>query len=133
MDRKDLKIQFRGIHYTGKSHVLQYRIDPDDERNTYIKTKKYLFGLIKRDVPMSYPCNWITVNIFNGHCDDEDEGYYLNYGPIWINSQKDVNFYKDRFKTIGQFEDYIKNTAEKNYETYKTNRAAYLKKIQPIY
>ena len=133
MNRDDLKIQFRGIHYTGKSHVLQYRIDPDDERNTYIKTKKYLFGLIKLDVLMSYPCKWITVNIFKGNYDKADEYSYLNYGPIWVNSKKDVNLYRDRFKTIGQFEDYIKNKKAKNYEKYKANREAYLKNIKQIY
>ena len=133
MNRDDLKIQFRGIHYTGKSHVLQYRIDPDDERNTYIKTKKYLFGLIKLDVLMSYPCKWITVNIFKGYYDKADEYSYLNYGPIWVNSKKDVDLYRDRFKTIGQFEDYIKNKAAKNYEKYKAKRAAYLKNIKQIY
>ena len=133
MNRDDLKIQFRGIHYTGKSLVLQYRIDPDDERNTYIKTKKYLFGLIKLDVLMSYPCKWITVNIFKGNYDKADEYSYLNYGPIWVNSKKDVNLYRDRFKTIGQFEDYIKNKEAKNYEKYKANREAYLKNIKQIY
>ena len=133
MNRDDLKIQFRGIHYTGKSHVLQYRIDPDDERNTYIKTKKYLFGLIKLDVLMSYACKWITVIIFKGYYDNADEYSYLNYGPILVNSKKDVDLYRDRVKTIGQFEDYIKNKEAKNYEKYKANREAYLKNIKQIY
>ena len=75
MNRDDLKIQFRGIHYTGKSHVLQYRIDPDDERNTYIKTKKYLFGLMESSEAdiKSEIIPWIN-NLENKNGDDKTIG-----------------------------------------------------------
>lgn len=133
MDRKNLRIQFRGIQYGGHSHALQYRIDPSDNHNGYIETKKYLFGLIKRDILKTYNCNWITCRIFTGYLDFADEHNELNYGPIWISNKDDVKFYKDRFKTIGQFEEYLDNKSSENYKRYKINRDAYLKRMQPIY
>lgn len=133
MERKDLRIQFRGIQYGNISHVLQYRIDPEDDRNGYIETKKYLFGLFKRDIPKKYSCNWITVRIFGGSLDFADEYNELNYKPIWIKNKDDVKFYKDRFNTIGQFEEYLDKKSDENYKRYKINRDAYLKRMQPIY
>lgn len=133
MNREDLKIEFRAIPYGVSDHALQYRIDPNDENNQYTIIKKYLFGLFKRTITKKYSYDWKLVHYFVGWSDWAEYNCHVNWQPIWIKNEEDLNEYKKKFKTIGQFEKYIKDKADKNYQKWSKDREYYLNKMKVIY
>lgn len=136
MSREDLNIEFRAIPYATFDHALQYRVDPNDERNYYeeTKTKRKWFRLTKYKVKKQYDnCDWITVKIFVGWENWAEYESHVNWQPIWIRNKEDLECYKNKYKTIGQFESHLKDEHDKTYEKWSKDREAYLNTRKPIY
>ena len=132
MDYKDLKIQFRAVSYAKSNHVLEYRVDPDQDL-TYEKTIE--FWIFKFKVKRKYSTNWHQPKHFWNHItakyyakDDE-----FNYGPYWIENQKELDWYKNKFKTIGEFINYMNEYSNKEYEAWKLDRANWIKEQETMY
>lgn len=133
MKREDLKIQFRAVQHGCHSLALQYRIDPEDTNNQYTQVKSRFFGLIKRVVTKSFSCDWNTVRYFVGWAEYHEPSAHTNWQPIWIKNQKDLDYYKHTFKTIGAFENHIAEIEKKNREEYNIKRQNYLYRMKPMY
>ena len=134
MSREDLNIEFRAIPYATHDHALQYRVDPNDKRNYYEEEKTKLFGLIKYKIKKKYDeCYWKTVNIFVGWEDWAEYSSHVNWQPIWIRNKEELEDFKRKYKTIGQFESYLKEKHDKTYKKWSKEREDYLNKRKPIY
>lgn len=132
MNYSDLKIQFRAVSYAKSTHVLEYRVDPDQD---LIYEKIIGFWIFKFKVKRKYNTNWHQPRHFWNHITakyyTEDDDY--NYGPFWIENQKSLDWYKNNFKTIGEFINYINEYSNKEYEAWKIERANWLKEQETMY
>jgi len=130
----NFKIQLRAVPYASSSHVLEYRLDPNQDL-TYEEEKTYFFGLFKRKVIKSFDTDWHQIRLFcNGvtsHMYDANDDF--NYAPIWCESKNDLEYYKSQFNTYGDLATYIRKHNEKAREQHAKDRAAYLKSRKIIY
>jgi len=134
MSREDLNIEFRAVPYGAFEHVLQYRVNPNDERNYYEEEKTKLFGLIKYKVKKKYDeCKWKSIKVFVGWEDWAGYESYINWQPIWIENKEELENFKKEYKTVGQFESYLKQKHDKAYAKWSKKREEYLNKRKPIY
>ena len=124
----DLKIEFRAIVYTTSgSHVLEYRISPDQDLS-YTKEIS-VFGLFTIKCKKHFKTNWCQPRVFSNYptayiYSKESGGPYL---PIFIYDKKDIEWYKSNFKTIGEFFDYIDKENDKEESKWREKRNEYLK------
>lgn len=133
MDEKDLKIQFRAVRYgLTDTRVLQYRIDPEQDLS-YTTQVKYLFGLIKFNVKKKYSTEWHTPEYFIGTEVDESKSHYLNWRPFWIKSQEDLDSFKKKYKTFGEFEKHISQLSAEGEKKWNSGRKEFLEKVKTIY
>ena len=126
MTRNDLKIQFRAVPYTSTSHVLEYRVDPN-QNLIYTKQVSLFGGLIKFNIKLRALTWWYKVYYFaytSGEYDIDSDEHYL---PLFCDTREEFNWYKDNFKTIGSFIEYIEKEEEANIKEFKVNRIKYLK------
>lgn len=132
MEYKNLKIQFRAVAYTKSSHVLEYRVDPNQDL-TYEKT--YGFWIFKFSIKRKYSTKWIQLRHYWNHCTAKyyTEDDHSNYGPYFIHNQKELDWYKNNFKTIGEFLEYHNDYSNKEYEAWKIDRANFLKEQETMY
>jgi hypothetical protein len=133
MCREDLRIQFRAVHY-GKTtaRVLEYRVDPMQD-TSYEKEAKFFFGLVRKNVVKNYSTKWKQPEYFCGTDGTEEKSHFINWRPIWIFSQKELDGYKERYKTIGQFEKYLGELSANGEKVWERNREEYLNKIETLY
>lgn len=122
MDRRDLKIEFCA-HRVSMIHRLYYRVSPDQEL-TYKVTKRIL-GLFLVTKTKSISTEWKEARYFDG-AKYREESSYLNWTVIGIENQDELNKYKCKYRTIGQFEDYLHKLTNDNYAKYKIEREKYL-------
>lgn len=123
--RKDLKIEFRAVPYGSLSHVLEYRISPDQDL-TYEEYDSWLWGLIKFKRKRKFSTEWYTAHHFLNYpsaCLHEKED---NYHPIFIDTIKELNEYKQKYKTIGDFYEMIDKWNEKEISEWSIKRMNYL-------
>lgn len=134
MDKDSLKIEFRAVPYADEAHVLEYRISPEQDL-TYYAEVFYLWGLIKFKRKKKYSTEWVRVLEFccglTSHYYDVDK--WLNYMPIWCNSQDTLNWFKRTFQTFGAFEKYIVERERPELEKYWIKRNKYLEDRKKIY
>ena len=98
----NLKIEFRAVPYASSSHVLEYRISPDQDL-IYEKHVSWLWGLIKFKCKCKFSTNWQRAYQFLNYPSAYlyDEGH--NYLPIFIKDRKELEMFKFKYKTIGEF------------------------------
>ena len=143
MNRRDIKlpreakIQFRAVPETYGSNVdyrLEYRVDPNDEEHRYkIDKRSILFGLIKWNVKIDYCDYWLNTHIFTGYCPEESESHYMNWSlGIKINDQNSLDKYKQAYKNIGQFENYLNIESNRNYDNWKIKHERFLKESNQV-
>lgn len=127
MNKEDLKIEFRAVPYTKLSHVLEYRISPNQNLQ-YKKLHIWLFGLIKFYTKSKYSTKWIQPNVFHNYCTScyYDENDYWNYGPIFIDHIKTLDKYKC-YETYGDFMKWKIEFENNEKIDYRKDREAYLK------
>ena len=132
MQYKDLKIQFRAVYYAESNHVLEYRVDPNQNLTYY---KEYSFLGIHWKIKKKYKTDWIQPEHYWNHCTAKyyDENDSFNFGPYFIENQKELDWYKNNFKTIGEFLKYHIEYSNKEYEEWKIDRINYLKSKETIY
>ena len=128
MDKKDLSIEFRAVPYGYTSHELQYRVSPDQDL-TYYKEYSLLWGLIRFTMKKKYDILWKGTNHFicyitSKYYDIDDD---FNYCPILCTDKKSFDWYKENFKTLGEFEKYLDELENKNISQYKKEREELLK------
>lgn len=122
--RKNLKIEFRAVPYTSSSHVLEYRISP--EQDITYKKEYSIFGFKfylnrKFDTCWKQPiwfCNYSWDKFFT-----EESRCWT---PIFINSKQHLREYKIKYKTIGEFYDYLKEHDDKEKQAWEIHRQKYL-------
>ena len=134
MNYKDLKIQFRAVSYAKTNHVLEYRVDPNQDLR-YYKEHKWFWGLIKFGTIEKYSTEWHQPEHYWNHCTAKyyTENDCSNWGPYFIENQKELDWYKNNFKTIGDFIKYHTKYSNKEYEAWKIVRANYVKEQEPMY
>lgn len=121
--RDDLKVEFRAVPFGSFSgdHVLQYRISPDQDLTYY---KEYSFLGFKFSIKRKYKTNWHDatkcLNYSSAYLYDESEVWGH---PVFINSKKELNEYKERYKTIGEYFDYIDRINKTELNNYRCKRA----------
>lgn len=119
-----LKIEFRAVPYSSK-HVLEYRISPDQYLTYYVE--KSIFGF-KFQLKRKFKTNWhqpsVLINYPSAYLYSKESGD--PYLPIFIKNKKDLEWYKEKFKTIGEFFKYIEENEAKEEAEWKKLRDEYL-------
>lgn len=127
-----LKVEFRAVEY-GASHVLEYRINPDQDLK--YKDEISIFGLFKFNVKRKFKTNWIQAWCFSNY----PSAYLYSkesgepYLPIFIENKKELNWYKEKFKTIGEFIDYKHKLDEDEESKWIVDRTNYLNNKETWY
>lgn len=128
----DLNIQFRAVPYGqhGDHKVIEYRAEP----STYYKEFSLFNGLIHFHIKRHSRKRWTQPQIFRYFDGNEiyHESDFLNYAPLWVYNQKDLDWYKEKFKTIGEFLEWCSERESKEYEKYKYHRDSYLNRKHEI-
>ena len=108
MNRQDLKIQFRSVKwvpYSG-SRVIEYRVDPE-QNISYTKPVKWLFGLFTTTKTFTYNTFWVQPQVKSFF----KSFHRLDDMPVWTSETEEryhpLKWFKDNFKTIGEFEDWL--------------------------
>ena len=131
-DYKNLKIQFRAVSFAKSNHVLEYRVYPKQDL-TYKKTVG--FWIFKFSFKRKYSTKWHRPEHYWNHCTakyyDEDEWH--NWCPYFIENQQELDWYKNKFKTIGDFLKYHNEYSNKEYEKWKVDRENYLASKKTLY
>ena len=125
----DLKIEFRAVPYS-TSHVLEYRISPDQDLNFEIE--KSFLG-IKYKKKKKYNTSWHQPRIFvnyPGACHRCEEDCYL---PIFIRDKKELENFKLKYKTIGDFFTWKDKEEKREKDEWQTERTNYLEEHKEWY
>lgn len=122
---KDLKIEFRAVPYS-TSHVLEYRISPDQD--LFYKTEISIFGLFKIKLKRKYKTNWHQPYIFTNWPGSERYSKESGepYLPFIIREKKDLIKFQTTFQTIGEFFDFINREETKAEAEWQKARNEYL-------
>ena len=143
MNRRDIKlpreakIQFRAVPSTIGSSIdyrLEYRVDPEDDKYRYKEdVKSIFFGLIKIKNKIDYSNYWLNTHIFTGYCPEEQESHYMNWSlGIKIKDKDQLNKYKNAYKNIAQFENYLNIESNRNYDIWKIKHEKFIKQSKEI-
>lgn len=129
---KNLKIDLRAVPFgSGDSHVLEYRINPNQDLR-YYKEHKWLWGLIKFGTVHKYSTKWIQpVRFFNcltSYRYNENDSFNNNH-PIFVDSKEALEKFKNMFQTYGQFMDWYLEEDCKQRSEYWKERKEYLEKM----
>lgn len=126
ISRKDLKIEFRANSSFGKDNkYLEYRVSPKQDISNGTVIKSYLFGLFIRVVKKKHDTRWNTAYYFRGHpCYTYDDQGNWNYVRIQGDDLKEK--FIEKFKTIGEFEEWLDAKSSENFKEYETKRKEYL-------
>ena len=126
----NLLIEFRAVPYASDSHVLEYRINPNQDL-TYLKKFKILgisFKIKSRYRPM-----WTKAKRFmNGLTSYQYDVYDdIHIMPIFIRTKDDLEFYKRRYRTIGRFmKTELLQYSEKQFREYQEDRDRYINNMR---
>lgn len=134
IDKNDLKIEFRAVPYGDNYYALQYRINPKQDLE-YIKKVSLLWGLIKFDWKTKYSTKWKDFELFTNRITSYlyESDDMLNWSPILIKNQSELDFYKHEYKTWGQWSSYIDRRHKKEMAKYTVERENYLKNRHTLY
>ena len=131
MDKQNLKIDLRAVPYGSDSHVLEYRINPDQDL-IYYKEHSLLFGLIKFKIKHKYSTKWHKpTRFFNGTISYQfpENDSFNNDFPIFVHSKDELQKLKNSWKTYEDFIDWYQKEDIKQRKEYWEKRNEYLKKI----
>lgn len=125
----NLKIEFRAVPYS-TSHVLEYRISPDQDLNFEIE--KSFLG-VKYKKKKKYSTSWRQpvkfVNYPGAYHYCEEECYL----PIFVRDKNDFEKFKFKYKTIGEFFAW-KDKADKHAkDEWQIERTKYLENYTDWY
>ena len=139
MSKKDnLKIQLRAVCYGSRSHVLEYRIDPNQDI-TYEEVPNSFFGRLLKKIGWSFikvfDTSWHQPQVFLNSLIMEENDFEddYNWGPIWCDSKTTLEFFKGKFKTYGDLREYLEKDYNESYKKWKVERDKYLKDRETIY
>lgn len=139
MNKDDLKIEFRAVpSFSSEGEVLfrslQYRLSPNQDLY-YYKIHSLFWGLIKFKWRHKYSTDWINIRVFH----DWGKSYRyelcsdLNYTSIFINSQSELDHYKNTYKTYGELMKYLDSINNPRMNDYMKKRVLYLKSKEIMY
>ena len=123
--RDDLKIEFRVVPYAS-AHVLEYRINPDQDLTYYNEYSflKFFTFRIKKKYDTNWNKAWRFFNYVTAYRYPESE---VDPHPIFIYKQSDLESFKINFPTIGSFFTYLDDISDREREKHKRAREKYLK------
>ena len=121
---RNLKIEFRAVPYSSTFHVLEFRISPDQDLN--FEVEKSFFS-IKYKKKNKYSTSWRQpmrfLNYPSAYLFDEENCYL----PIFVRTRKDLENFKSKYKTIGEFFDWIDRENKREKNEWQTEQANYAK------
>lgn len=122
----ELKIDFRAVPYSCTSHVLEYRISPDQDITYYQEFS--FFGLFKFKIKRKFDVSWVQPNLFHFSIGSE---YYSdkndwNYMPLFIDNKEHLEEYKRNYKTIGAWVKWMNEKEALERAKYERKHAEYL-------
>ena len=122
--KDNLKIEFRAVPFS-TSHVLEYRISPNQDLNY---EKEYSIFGIKFKLNKKFSTDWHQPFYFNNHITaylyNKDDS--TNYLPLFIDSRHELETFKLKFKTIGEFFSYYDEKEKHEIEEWTIERNNYL-------
>ena len=121
---RNLKIEFRAVPYSSTSHVLEFRISPNQDLN--FEVEKSFFG-IKYKKKNKYNTSWRQPTIFLNYPSAYLYGEEDCYLPIFVRTRKDLENFKSKYKTIGEFFDWIDRENKREKNEWQTEQANYAK------
>ena len=122
--KDDLKIELRAIPYDDEYHVLQWRIDP----NQNLEYTSNIFGI---EITKKYDTDWHQPEIFkfnpfiDSPCYSENSSRY--YKPILFDEKKKFECYK-QYKTFKELFDRFTESENWDKRRYRDARERYLEK-----
>ena len=125
----NLKIEFRAVPYS-RSHVLEYRISPDQDLN--FEVDKSFLG-IKYKKKKRYDTSWHRPEIFvnyPGAYRHYEEDCYL---PIIFRDRKKFENFKLKYKTIGEFFAWKDKEDKQEKDEWQIKRTNYLEEHKDWY
>lgn len=136
MDKKDLKIELRGVWYSSAriNRVLEYRISPDQDLSIRIEPRNVLERIEKFLLPWKYESKWSTdwfrVQVFSKNNSDmgsrEFENDY-NWGPYWIYKKEQFEKLKEDLKTYGDLKEMVDKWNNEMWSVWKRERDKWMK------
>ena len=119
---KDLKVQFRAVHFSGYDKVLEYRVNPKQEGLSGFKRIAWMFIKVFF-IFWKRPCPCVGTDGDWASCQT---------CPIFCN-RNDLEYYKKKYVTYGEFRSMLKERSNNAYEQWKRERSEYLKTTKTIY
>lgn len=121
--RDDLKVKLRAVPYDKNHHVLQWRIDP----NQNLKYVTNFFGIT---ITKEYDTDWHQPKIFKFNSLLDSPRYSENdyYKYILFTKKEEFECYKRHYKTFKELFDHFSECEEWNKRNYKEAREKYLEK-----
>ena len=121
--RDDLKIELRAIPYDKNHHVLQWRIDPN-------QNLEYTTNFLGITITKKYDIDWHQPKIFRFDPWLDSPRYSENdYSKfILFNKKEEFEYYK-RYKTFKELFDHFLESENWDKRRYKEARERYLEKI----
>lgn len=123
-NKNNLKIEFRAVPYS-RSHVLEYRISPNQDLN--YKKEYSIFGFrftFKRKFKTNWHQPFYFKNRMTSYLYDKNDSF--NYFPLFIDSKYELETFKEKFKTIGQFISYFDEKEKRELHNWSIERNKYL-------
>ena len=125
MKKEDLKIEFRAVPYGG-SHVLEFRISPDQDLK-YYKEHHWFWGLIKFRTVAKYSTKWVQPTIFCNsvlsYQKTEEDSY--NYCHIFIWKRQNLEQFQNNYHTYGEFLKWYNEEDQKERIAYRKAHVEY--------
>lgn len=122
--RDDLKVELRAVPYHNNRHVLQWRIDP----NQNLEYTSKFFGIT---ITKKYNTDWHQPKIFrfNPILDSPrySEDDYYKY--ILFNKKEEFEQYKKHYKTFKELFDHFYEYEEWDRRRYKEAHERYLESV----
>lgn len=122
--RDDLKVELRAVFYDKNRHVLQWRIDP----NQNLEYTSKFFGIT---ITKKYDTDWHQPKIFKFNLLLDSPRYSEDdyYKYILFSKKEEFEYYKKHYKTYKELFDHFSECEKWNKRNYKEAHERYLKNI----
>ena len=127
-----LKVEFRAVPYAS-SHVIEYRISPEQDV-TYFQEVSFLW-IFKFKVKRKFDTSWKQPQLFRCTLTSKyyPENDTVNYMPLFIYKKEDLDEYVRKYKTIGEWFEWMDKIEETEKAKYQNERAEYLEQSTTWY
>lgn len=137
-DKFKLKIQLRAVSFAIHSHVLEYRIDPNQDITYEEEPTNFIKRLLKKlgwKFVKTFNTSWHQPQVFRDPLSMGEHDFYddFNWGPIWCDTKEVLEHFKSKFKTYGDLITYLEEDTMKCHKKWQVERAKYLKNKETIY